>query len=348
MMENPRSNMIIGAVLLLLAVLILVIFQNTFLGNPEDNYVFKGNYFYGGEYPCYLDDKEYEVWYLNDDNPNEVAVYDEVEIIFHEDNIESASSVSAGGKTYHRIGSFDCKQEAEYWIYAEQSCVLYITQGRTVDYGDICFVSIALFAIAFIGNGIYLWNKERKELSNFDDLLYKKAKSMGLTGIRSSRKGKALFPGLYPCPGCKTRNLILKPGLASCSTCKSQMVADDQGRILTSKEDEKKKEMIYETRVCTKCNGKIQITSLERPIKVACPECYTSFMLKEKPEQDLANRPETTEGSIKTVAVKIPIYGTKTCPKCEGEIPIHSKERPMKVSCPDCSTSYTLKEKARN
>ena len=39
------------------------------------------------------------------------------------------------------------------------------------------------------------------------------------------------------------------------------------------------------------------------------------------------------------------VYEVKTCPKCGGKIPITSLERPLKVKCPSCGASFTLKAK---
>ena len=108
---------------------------------------------------------------------------------------------------------------------------------------------------------------------------------------------------------------------------------------------------VYETKKCPKCGGKIPITSMERPLKVTCPSCNASFMLKEK--TDTKKEMKTTSSGKKTVkkaqkqAVKKKqtVYEIKKCPKCGGKIPITSMERPLKVRCPSCNASFTLKAK---
>jgi len=37
------------------------------------------------------------------------------------------------------------------------------------------------------------------------------------------------------------------------------------------------------------------------------------------------------------------VYEVKNCPKCKGKIPITSLDRPLKVVCPTCSASFSLK-----
>lgn len=100
---------------------------------------------------------------------------------------------------------------------------------------------------------------------------------------------------------------------------------------------------VYETKTCPKCKGTIPITSLDRPLKVVCPDCSASFSLKGKP--GVAPKPASVP--VPTPAVSAPkpdfIYDVKTCPKCKSKIPITSKERPLKVTCPGCSASFTLK-----
>ena len=268
-----------------------------------------------GDYPCYLDNKEYDVWYLNDDNPFEVAIYDEANTIFQKDNIKSSSSISVGGDTYNKIGSFNCEQEGEYWVYAENSCVLYITEGKTVNFSDICFVSIAFFGIAFIGNGIHLWNKERKEVSFVFDQINQ----------QQPQQYDHLSQTEYGHHVVKKNNV--QKGIRKVTTGEK---------------------MIIKVKTCPKCAGQIPITSMERPLKVTCPGCSMSFMYRgteEKTVGDESGDSPTTVGVARKVPVKkVPVFGTKTCPKCQSKISVTSKERPWKVICQECSTSFLLKK----
>jgi len=108
-----------------------------------------------------------------------------------------------------------------------------------------------------------------------------------------------------------------------------------------------KDKTVYETKTCPKCMGKIPITSLERPLKVTCPDCSASFSLKGKPQTpkppaDFGPKPSPPAAAQKEDF----IYDFKTCPKCKSKIPIKSQERPLKVVCPGCSASFTLKGKS--
>ena len=110
---------------------------------------------------------------------------------------------------------------------------------------------------------------------------------------------------------------------------------------------ENEKNAVHEGKTCPKCNGTIPITSPERPLKVTCPDCNASFSLKGKPTAV----PKPVSAQIPTPIAPASkqdfIYEAKTCPKCKSKIPIMSEERPLKVTCPGCSASYTLKEKGK-
>jgi len=108
------------------------------------------------------------------------------------------------------------------------------------------------------------------------------------------------------------------------------------------------KKPVLGEKTCPKCKGEIPLYSSERPLKVTCPDCFTSFMLKDKTGGEVEKESPKAK-VIKKVPVKeIAEFGTTICPKCKNKIPITSKERPLKVTCPGCSASYTLKEKGRN
>ena len=105
-------------------------------------------------------------------------------------------------------------------------------------------------------------------------------------------------------------------------------------------------ETVYEVKNCPKCKGKIPITSLDRPLKVSCQDCGASFTLKGKPGD--ANRSAPAPQAPAPVAEKKDfVYDMKTCPKCKSKIPITSEDRPLKVTCPGCSASFTLKDKSK-
>lgn len=114
---------------------------------------------------------------------------------------------------------------------------------------------------------------------------------------------------------------------------------------------------VYETKKCPKCAGTIPITSLERPLKVTCPDCGMSFALKggsgTPPAASQSSSPSSSGAFVPPPAgVTAPppkqdfVYDVKTCPKCSSKIPITSEERPLKVTCPGCSASFTLKTAA--
>ena len=144
------------------------------------------------------------------------------------------------------------------------------------------------------------------------------------------------------------------------------------------------KKPVLGEKTCPKCHGTIHLYSLERPFKVTCPDCYTSFMLKDRTVKQVPAGPKAPgvsgEGSAGAGASEVPgkgppglgtsevpgkvlagsstlgvswkvpseittVFGTKTCPKCQSRIPITSEERPLKVMCPGCGASYTLKKK---
>ncbi len=127
----------------------------------------------------------------------------------------------------------------------------------------------------------------------------------------------------------------------------NSLLPDQQKKEFGRPESEK---TVYEVKTCPKCKGKIPITSLERPLKVTCPTCAASFSLK-KPSSSAppsAAKAPTPEAPAPTPEAKQDfIYDVKTCPKCKSKIPITSQERPLKVTCPGCSASFTLKGKSQ-
>ncbi len=133
----------------------------------------------------------------------------------------------------------------------------------------------------------------------------------------------------------------------------------DVGKLMSDEKQETKSDLglppldkpeeektVYEIKTCPKCKGKIPVTSLDRPLKLTCPDCSASFTLKAKagkPSAPAFKAPVQKKAESK----KETVYETKTCPKCKGKIPITSLDRPLKVACPGCSASFTLKAKSK-
>lgn len=70
---HSEGLMIVGALILCSVVLNLVLGLGLMGKNPGNDYVFTGEYNGGEQYPCYLSTGEYEIWYLDDDNPNTIG-----------------------------------------------------------------------------------------------------------------------------------------------------------------------------------------------------------------------------------------------------------------------------------
>ena len=119
--------------------------------------------------------------------------------------------------------------------------------------------------------------------------------------------------------------------------------------LLPSKDDVFSKppssDTVYETKTCPKCKGTIPITSLERPLKVTCPDCSASFSLKGKSGGQATPPPAVGKPAAAPPKQDF-IYDVKSCPKCKSKIPITSEVRPLKVTCPGCSASFTMKGKS--
>ncbi|MCK4614402.1 MAG: PKD domain-containing protein [Thermoplasmata archaeon] len=132
------------------------------------------------------------------------------------------------------------------------------------------------------------------------------------------------------------------PGLAKLGKLMPEMKKERKEELPKPEPEEPgKKKKVYEVKTCPKCKGKIPITSLDRPLKVRCPDCSATFTLKAKLGAKARVSPKKEAPPAKET-----VYETKTCPKCKSKIPITSMDRPLKVRCPGCSASFTLKAKS--
>lgn len=155
-------------------------------------------------------------------------------------------------------------------------------------------------------------------------------------------------------------------------TEKSQDLFADAYKGLKSDEDEEGYTPI--TIKCPKCKKPIKITSPKRPLKITCPHCGAKGTIKGSPkkeapkkdvdeEEDASKKKEKTTPSEKTKKTsdepkkeeppkkekktkKEPEYEPEIveCPKCGEEIVIDSPERPIRVTCANCSAKIKVLE----
>lgn len=88
---------------------------------------------------------------------------------------------------------------------------------------------------------------------------------------------------------------------------------------------------------CPKCGDEIEVTSSERPIKIKCPSCGAKGTLKDDappPKKKGKKKEEEPEEENEII----------NCPACGGDIELTSKERPLKIKCPNCGKKGTLKK----
>jgi len=131
------------------------------------------------------------------------------------------------------------------------------------------------------------------------------SRSLPGSGSLSSPSSEVVFPTHISCPSCGSFPLVHFPGYVDCAFCDQEFHVDVHGRISTGISD-----------------------------------CGDSSDGTEFPEHsDLSGI--NHEDHVK----KVRSFGTKICPKCLTDIPIISKERPIKLTCHGCETCFMLRSK---
>jgi ribosomal protein S27E len=100
---------------------------------------------------------------------------------------------------------------------------------------------------------------------------------------------------------------------------------------------------------CPGCKHNIKIYR-EEQTDIECPECGKKGKLKPMakksappaPPKKAPAPPRKTEKPAKP-AERVPLKYL-TCSGCRGKVPVHSAKRPLRISCPSCGKSGTLKK----
>ena len=85
---------------------------------------------------------------------------------------------------------------------------------------------------------------------------------------------------------------------------------------------------------CPSCSTVLSVSSTKRPLKITCPKCSSSILLKEE-GATVADKKEA-ETKKETTPVKL------KCSGCDAVMVIKQTQRPIVVKCPKCQTKTTL------
>lgn len=247
----------------------------------------------------------------------------------YEHTYEAAGTYNVGLRVTDEIGNIDQMEKSEFITIEVQK------GGGTSDSGPELPIAKEYIAGAF---GVIL-------LIALIGFAYRNGYIGGpvMTG-RGSTPSSETKPGPGPGSGPSLNTLMNRPGGTDPILPDPGSFMQDQGMKDFGKPP--LEQTVFEVKTCPKCSGKIPITSLDRPLKVVCPACSASFSLKGAPKSTTP-QPAQSMGAPATPAPKQDfIYDFKDCPKCKSKIPITSQDRPLKVTCPGCSASFTLKGKS--
>jgi len=90
---------------------------------------------------------------------------------------------------------------------------------------------------------------------------------------------------------------------------------------------------------CPSCKTVLSVATPKRPVRITCPTCTTSILLKEEGEA-VADKKEEAKESEEKKEEKAPVK--LKCSGCDAVMVIKQTQRPIVVKCPQCQTKTTL------
>jgi len=154
------------------------------------------------------------------------------------------------------------------------------------------------------------------------------------------------------CPGCR-KNLKIsnpkRPLTVKCPKCEAKLKLkgkEERSRPPTPSRIRNTREPTQTTtRVkCPKCAVPVKITNPKRPLKIGCPKCTATFIIKGKQGNGKPSGPNKTPLSEgKGATGKIGSVTRISCPKCSARIKLTNPKRPLKITCPKCEAKLHLK-----
>ena len=128
------------------------------------------------------------------------------------------------------------------------------------------------------------------------------------------------------CPKCDSQLKIKsekRPITVNCRNCNAKVLINTKNKKSVKKDEIKK---TSKSIVCPKCNVKLKINSLKRPLTVHCPKCDLKIVIKGTYKKDIK--------FLKIIK----------CPKCKASLKISSAKDSLSIICPKCNSKIQIKE----